>query len=76
MLLHAVSGTQRNREGRKTGIPTLARVLAESEEWRLEEYKRAKEAMTSVGTGGGEYAAELRSASRDVLKGGRDRDYR
>ena len=76
MLLHAVAGAQWNREGRKNGIPTLARVLAEAEEWMLEEYKREKEAMTAVGTGGGEYAAELRSASHDVLKSGRDRDYR
>lgn len=45
VLIHAVAGTQRHREGRKNGVPTLARVLMGAEEWRKEEYAQAKQAM-------------------------------
>lgn len=34
VLLHAVAGAQWRREGRKNGIPTLSRALAEAEVWR------------------------------------------
>ena len=76
VFLRTVAGEQWIREGRKNGIPTLARVLADAEEWRLEEYEQTKREMEQAGTEGGEYAAEVRSAAHDVLKGGHDRDYR
>ena len=76
VLLHTVAGTQRLKEGKKNGIPVLARVLAEAEEWRKGEYVQAKEALKMVGDLKGEHAAEIRSASHDVIQNGHDRGYR
>ena len=76
VLLHTAAGTQWVKGGKRNGIPILARVLAESEEWRKEEFAQAKEAIRSLGDMGGEYAAEIRSAAHDVVQNGHGRDYR
>ena len=76
VLLHAVAGTQWNREGKRNGVPTLARGLDEAEEWQKEEFAQAKNAMVATGNGGGEHLAEIRSAAHDAIKPGHGRDYR
>ena len=60
----------------ENGAPTLARILAEAEEWRMEEHHQSQEAWVGVRGRDGEYEAEIRITAHDALKGGRDRDYR
>ena len=48
VLLHLVAGTQWGREGKKNGAPTLAKVMAETEEWRREEFLKAKSASATL----------------------------
>ena len=76
VLLRVVAGAQRIREARKNDIPILARVLAEVEEWRKEEYRQAREALIAVEHAEGEFAAEIRRAAHDVIQSGHGRDYR
>ena len=76
VLLHLVAGAQWVRDGEKNSIPTLARVIAEAEEWRRTEHRQAKSALSGIGDCCGEYAAEIRSAAHDAIKGGHGRDYR
>ena len=71
-----MAGAQWAREGRKNGIPTLARIMAEAEEWRKEEFGEAQKAL---GTSEGRddlFALELRNVAHDAVKDGHDRDYR
>ena len=76
VLLHTVAGTQWAREGEKNGVPTLARVIAEAEEWRKEEYDEAHRALDASEERKDWYALEVRNVAHDAAKSGHGRDYR
>ena len=76
VLLHTVSGAQWDREGDRNGFPTLARVLADEEEWLREEYTQAKKDPQAVGKRTDLYAMDVASVAHDAVNGGHDRDYR
>ena len=75
-LIHLVAGAIWHRDGGHLGIPYARRVLGEAEEWGVEEFREANNAMESVKLDPSQFADEIRSLAHDAVTPGHDRDYR